>query len=162
VTVTDVRKDTNSLTMAITSEFDATADRVWQLWNDPRQLERWWGPPTYPATFVDHDLSVGSVVTYYMTGPEGDKARGWWRIIDVDAPKRIELEDGFADESGNEDSSLPTTHMTVDIEEVEEARSRMTIVTKFSTLDDMEKLIEMGMEQGMMAALGQIEDILAE
>ena len=55
--VTDVNKDLDALTMTITAEFDAGAERVWEMWSDPRQLERWWGPPSYPATFVDHDLS---------------------------------------------------------------------------------------------------------
>ena len=71
--------------MTITVEFDATVERAWQLWADPRQLERWWGPPTYPATFVDHDLSPGGRRTYYMTSPEGDKPHGWWEVLAVDA-----------------------------------------------------------------------------
>ena len=50
MTVTNVHKDPEALTMTITAEFDAPVERVWQLWADPRQLERWWGPPTYPAT----------------------------------------------------------------------------------------------------------------
>ena len=50
MTVTDVRKDPTALTMEIVSEFSAPIDRVWQLLADPRQLERWWGPPTHPAT----------------------------------------------------------------------------------------------------------------
>ena len=47
----------------------ASPERVWQLWADPRQLERWWGPPTYPATFTQHDLAPGGHVEYHMTGP---------------------------------------------------------------------------------------------
>ncbi len=43
-------------TMTLEAEFDASPERVWQLWADPRQLERWWGPPTYPATVTTHDL----------------------------------------------------------------------------------------------------------
>src|SRR6478609_2440140 len=66
-----VQKHAEALTMKITSEYDAPVERCWQLWADPRQLERWWGPPTYPATFVDHELSTGGGATYYMTGPEG-------------------------------------------------------------------------------------------
>ena len=85
MTVTNVERDTEAKTMTITAEFDAPVDRVWQLWEDPRQLERWWGPPTYPATFVDHDLSTGGGATYYMTGPEGDQPHGWWRVLAVDA-----------------------------------------------------------------------------
>ena len=59
MTVTSVQKDPEALTMTITSEYTADVKRVWQLWENPRQLERWWGPPTYPATFVDHDLEPG-------------------------------------------------------------------------------------------------------
>jgi len=90
VTVTDVRKDTTALTMTINCEWDAPIERVWQLWADPRQLERWWGPPTYPATVVDHDLTPGGRVNYYMTGPDGDQPRGWWRVIAVDPPHRAD------------------------------------------------------------------------
>jgi uncharacterized protein YndB with AHSA1/START domain len=70
MTVTAVRKDPQALTMTLEAEFDTSAERVWQLWADPRQLERWWGPPTYPATFTEHDLVPGSRVTYHMTGPK--------------------------------------------------------------------------------------------
>ena len=54
MTVTSVEKDPAALTLTITSELAATVERAWQLLADPRQLERWWGPPTYPATVVDH------------------------------------------------------------------------------------------------------------
>ena len=59
MTVTAVHKDPDALTMTLTAEFDASPERVWELWADPRQLERWWGPPTYPATFTAHDLAPG-------------------------------------------------------------------------------------------------------
>ncbi len=59
MSVTSVVKDTERLTMTVTAEYDVSAERAWQLWADPRQLERWWGPPTYPATVVDHDLRPG-------------------------------------------------------------------------------------------------------
>ena len=80
MTVMNVIKDFHDLTMTMTAEFTAPVERVWRLWQDPRQLERWWGPPTYPATFEAHDLTPGGDVSYYMTSPEGDKFRGWWRI----------------------------------------------------------------------------------
>ena len=82
MTVTAVRKDPQALTMTLDAEFDASPDRVWQLWADPRQLERWWGPPTYPATFTKHDLAPGSRVEYHMTGPEGDQPRAYWDIVE--------------------------------------------------------------------------------
>ena len=49
MTVTAVRKDPQALSMTLDAEFDAPAERVWELWADPRQLERWWGPPNIPG-----------------------------------------------------------------------------------------------------------------
>ena len=88
MTVTNVHKDPEKLTMTMTVELDTTVERAWQLWADPRQLERWWGPPMYPATFVDHELKPGGQTTYFMTSPEGEKFHGWWEVIAVDAPRR--------------------------------------------------------------------------
>ena len=83
MTVTSVRKDPEALTMTLTAEFEASPARVWELWADPRQLERWWGPPTWPATFTTHDLAIGSRVEYHMTGPTGDEAHGYWDIVEA-------------------------------------------------------------------------------
>ena len=107
--VTDIHKDPTALTLTIASEWDAPIDRVWQLWADPRQLERWWGPPTYPATVIEHDLSPGGKVAYFMTGPEGDQHHGWWKIVAVDKPRSLDFEDGFADINGNPNQAMPVT-----------------------------------------------------
>lgn len=161
MTVTNVRKDPEHLRFSITAEFDVPTERAWRLWADPRQLERWWGPPTYPATFVEHSLTAGGTVTYYMTGPEGDQHYGWWRVLTVDAPNRLEFEDGFADDAGTPISDMPTTVAVVTIEATVAGGARMTITSTFPTLEAMEQLVEMGMEEGMTAAMGQIDDVLA-
>jgi len=160
MSVTDIRKDPEQLTMTVVTELDAPVDRVWQLWADPRKLERWWGPPTYPATFVDHDLTPGGRCSYYMTGPEGDQPHGWWRIVAVDAPHSLELEDGFADEHGAPADGLPVMSMRMEIAE-RTGGCTMTLVTRFASLADMERTIEMGMEEGIRSAVGQIDGILA-
>ena len=95
--VTSVVKDADARTMTITARFDAPIERVWRLWSDPRQLERWWGPPDYPATVTEHDLVPGGTVAYAMTGPNGDQHTGWWRVRAVDAPHALEFEDGAAE-----------------------------------------------------------------
>lgn len=89
--VTEVDKNIDALTMTITAEFDADAERLWELWSDPRQLERWWGPPSHPSTFVEHELTVGARTTYFMTGPDGEKHHGTWRIEEVEPPRRLRL-----------------------------------------------------------------------
>ena len=159
--VTDVRKDSEAKTMTVTAQYDAPVERVWQIWNDPRQLERWWGPPTHPATVVDHDLTPGGGVSYVMTGPEGEKYHGWWRVLAVDAPHRLEFEDGFADDAGNPQPDMPTTTCRVTLQEQSDGGTRMLMLTTFPSVEAMEQLVSMGMEEGLTAALGQIEQLLA-
>jgi len=158
--VTDVTKDLDALTMTITAEFDADAEQVWEMWSDPRRLERWWGPPGYPATFVDHDLSPGARTAYFMTSPEGQKHHGWWRIEEVDPPRSLRFEDGFADDDGKPSDGMPTGIATVTITEADGATT-MSIESRFASREGMEQTLEMGMEQGMIEALGQIDPLLA-
>jgi uncharacterized protein YndB with AHSA1/START domain len=161
MTVIAVDKDPTTCTMRITAEFDAPAEHVWQLWSDPRLLERWWGPPTYPATFDTHDLTPGAAVAYHMTGPDGDESHGWWKVIAADPPRRLEFEDGFADAEGNRTDEFPTMQMRVDITDAG-AGTRMAITTTFASAEAMEKMVAMGMDEGMSLAMGQIDAILAE
>lgn len=100
MTIVSSTQDPEALTLTIVAELAAPPSRVWQVWSDPRPLERWWGPPTWPATFEQHDIVPGGGSRYYMTGPDGEKSRGWWRFLALDEPRSLEFEDGFADEFG--------------------------------------------------------------
>jgi uncharacterized protein YndB with AHSA1/START domain len=162
MTVTAVRKDLDALTMTLNAEFEASPERVWQLWADPRQLERWWGPPTYPATVTSHDLRTGGRVEYHMTGPTGDQPKGYWEILETDPPRRLVFRDGFANADGSPNSDLPLNDVWVTIAEAGEGRTRMSIESRFPDTAAMEQLLAFGMEEGLTEAVGQIDAILAE
>lgn len=155
------RKDVDALTMTFVADFDADAARVWRIWEDPRLLERWWGPPDWPATFVTHTLEPGASSHYYMTGPDGERMHGWWRVTSAESPRRLELDDGFADENGNPTDPLDSMHMTVTLE-TEGEQTRMTLLSTFASREQLQQMVEMGMEEGMHLAIGQVEALLAE
>jgi len=161
VSVTSVHKDPELLTLTVTAEYDVAAERAWQLLADPRQLERWWGPPGYPATVDQHDLSPGGTVAYHMTGPGGEQFRGWWDVLAAEPPRHLVVKDGFADADGNPDAGLPTTHMRLRIDDREGGGVRLTMVSTFPSLEALDQLLAMGMEEGLLAAMGQIDAILA-
>lgn len=160
--VTNVEKSASALSMTVVAEFAASPERVWQLWSDPRQLERWWGPPTYPATVETHELRPGGRVTYYMTGPSGDQPRGYWDVDEVQPPHRLTFRDGFLNDDGTKNPDMPTTIALVTIEDAGNGQTRMSIESRFPSADAMEQLLAMGMETGMKQAVNQIDAILAE
>ncbi|MDI3211362.1 SRPBCC domain-containing protein [Arthrobacter sp. AL12] len=161
MTVISSQKNSEALSFTVVAEFDAGVERVWQVWEDPRKLERWWGPPTWPATFDSHDFVSGGSASYYMTGPEGEKSRGWWRFTAIEAPHRLEFDDGFADENGDPVPAMGTSHAVMELEAIDN-RTRMTVVSTFDSPEALEKVLAMGMEEGMKQALAQIDAILAE
>jgi Uncharacterized conserved protein len=162
MTVTAVQKDPVALTLTLTAEFDASPTRVWQLWADPRQLERWWGPPTYPATFTTHELAPGAHSAYHMTSPNGEKPRGWWEILTAEPPQRLVLRNGLADDLGRPNPEFPEVIMSVAIEAAGATQTRMSIHTEYPSTAAMEQILAMGMEEGLTQAVGQIDAILAE
>jgi uncharacterized protein YndB with AHSA1/START domain len=160
--VREILKDVEAARMTVVSEWAAPISRVWQLWADPRKLERWWGPPMFPASVVEHDLRPGGRVSYYMTGPQGEQHHGWWRVVAVDEPNRLDLVDGFSDEQGNANDDLPTTEFTVTLAALATGGTLMSIESRFPSTEAMQQMIEMGMEAGLAAAMGQIDAILAD
>jgi uncharacterized protein YndB with AHSA1/START domain len=160
MSVISVDKDYGSLTLTLVAEFEAPIDRVWQLWADPRRLERWWGPPSHPATVERHDLTPGGDVTYCMTGPEGDKNRGWWRVTSVDPPKSLEFIDGFADQDGAPVADMPTTTVQVQLSE-RDGGTRMVLRSVFDSRDHMEQVVNIGAPEVLRESVGQMDALLA-
>lgn len=159
MTVTRSEADAQELTLTIETEFAASAQRIWQLWADPRQIEQWWGPPGYPATFHRHEFEVGGQSRYFMTGPSGNRSHGWFRYTAVVEPLNLEFDDGFADDDGEPLALEDAAHVTVTIEPTDTG-TRMSTVTRFRDTEQMEAMLEMGMQEGMAQAMGQIDALL--
>lgn len=159
--VIDAITDLEALSLTFVTEHDASLERVWQLWADPRQLERWWGPPGWPATVTEHDLTVGGRVRYHMTGPEGEIAAAWMRVTEIDAPGHLRFDEGFSHEDGTDNPAMPAGECDVRFEALDDDRTRMTVVFSYASVADLELVTGMGMIEGFTSAAGQIEAVLA-
>jgi uncharacterized protein YndB with AHSA1/START domain len=159
--IRSVTSDENALSLTVIGEYPVPVERLWEAYADPRQLERFWGPETWPATFTRHDMAVGGRSEYHMTGPDGSSAHGWWRFLAVEPLRRIEVEDGFSHDDGRPNEDMPSMRMVFTFEPTA-GGSRFTSVTQFTSLESMQQLVEMGMIEGLKSALGQLDDVLAE
>ncbi len=159
--VNQITRDLDARSLTITADFQAPVERVWQVYADPRQLERVWGPPTHPATVVEHNLTPGGRVTYFMTGPDGERYHGGWRVLEVDEPRRFSFEDFFADADFNPADELPVGRCEYRFEPAGNG-TRATFVTTYDTVEALQKVLDMGVEEGATGAMGQIDALLAE
>jgi len=159
--VTDITTDPENLTMSLTADFAAPVDRLWHAFSDPRQLERFWGPPGWPATFTEFDFSVGGRARYEMRGPNAEPARGAWEFLRIDEGRGFEVIDSFVDADGHPVDGLPETRMVFDFEPDGE-RSRLRSVSYFDSLAGLEQVVAMGAVEGTRMALDQLDTVLQD
>lgn len=159
--VTDIQHDLADHSLTIIADFAASPERVWQVYADPRQLERVWGPPTYPATFVEYELRPGGRAHYLMTGPDGDKFYGYWAITAVDEPRSFSLKDGFAlDETFAPNTDLPESENVFSFAE-HNGGTRATYFSRYASAEALQQVLDMGMTEGATEAINQIDQLLA-
>ena len=159
--ITSVERDVDAATLTVVADFPVPVRRLWDAYADPRQLEKFWGPQEWPATFSRHDMAVGGRSAYAMTGPDGESSRGYWEFVAVDAPHSFEVLDGFAGEDGEPSTEMPSMRMVFVFSETPEG-SRLTTTTHFGSLEVLEQLRGMGLEEGMRSAMAQIDVVVAD
>lgn len=157
--VIDVTPDLDNLSLTITAEFAAPVQRIWNLYADPRQLERVWGPPSYPATFIEHRLEVGTRTLYYMTSPEGEKYYGYWVLTRVDEPNGFSFDDGFADAGFDPNPDMPVSKNDFRFEAIASG-TRATYFSVYETREGLEQVLAMGVIEGATSAINQIDGLL--
>ncbi|WP_431806460.1 SRPBCC family protein [Microbacterium paraoxydans] len=159
--VTDVITDADTLTMTVTADFAAPIDRVWNAYSDPRQLERFWGPPGWPATFTAWDHTVGGRAVYTMNGPRGEKSTGTWEFLAIDEPRGFEVLDAFADEDGTPLDGFPAQRMTFRFEPTPDG-TRMVTTSHFDSVEALEQVVSMGQVEGLKLAMAQLDAVLQD
>jgi uncharacterized protein YndB with AHSA1/START domain len=160
LSITSVDTDYDRLTVTIIADFDASIEQVWELWSDPRKLERWWGPPGYPATFQKHDLRPGGEATYFMTGPDGDRYGACGASRPSIRPASLEFADTIADPDGTPVTDVPVSKVSVRLTE-RDSGTRMELRSKFESREDLEKWLSTGTLEGQQQAIAQMDVLLA-
>jgi len=95
-----------------------------------------------------------------MTGPTGERSRGWWRVTSVEPPKSLEFTDGFADEDGTPVAGMPTTTVQVQLSE-RGGGTRMVLRSVFDSREHMERVVDIGAPEVLRESVGQMDALLA-
>ncbi|MBS1907532.1 MAG: SRPBCC domain-containing protein [Actinobacteria bacterium] len=159
--VTDVITDPENLTLTIHADFAAPVERVWAAYSDPRQLERFWGPPGWPATFTAFDHTVGGLAQYRLTGPRGEKSSGRWEFTRIEAPTLFEVLDSFVDDDGQPMDGFPAMRMTLEFSPTA-AGTRMVGISRFDSAEALEQVVAMGVVEGTKMAMSQLDTVLQD
>ena len=145
--------------LIVTREFDAPRKLVFEVYSDCKHLKNWWGPRQWPVSHCQMDFRAGGKWHYCMKGPDGTESWGLALYKEIKSPEKIHYEDFFSDKSGNPNNDMPHTLVKVDFIE----KGNKTIiksVAKYATKDDLDKVLKMGMIEGMTETYDRLDEYL--
>lgn len=158
---TQVTKYLPNKKIVVEREFDATTANVWKTWTESELLDQWWAPKPWKAETKEMDFRESGVWLYCMVGPEGE--RHWCRVDykSINRQKSFTCLDAFCDENGSVNQDFPTMYWKVDFSKADSGTIVRVEVT-FSSEADLEKIVEMGFEEGFTSALGNLDELLSK
>ena len=156
---TSISKDHADHTMTIRRRFHAPRLLAWRAHSEPALLDQWWAPRPYRAETVTMDFRVGGHWHYAMVGPGGERHFGRMDYVDIEPEHHIVADDVFADESGAANDAMPRQRLTLRFTDAGDATDVVEVV-RYRNAEDLQKVIEMGIEEGLTAAQNQLEELL--
>lgn len=158
---TNVVKDFKEKSVLVSREFNAPLANVWRAYTDSKILDQWWGPAPWRAETKSQDFKAGGFWLYAMVSPEGQKHWGRMNYISIDHHKGYQIEDAFCDENGNAAEGLPVSKVHI----IFTPTANGTLVEFkmiYNTEEDLQKIVEMGFEQGISICMDQLENLISQ
>ena len=157
---TTFTKDFEKKKVFITREFAGTVEDVWAAWTDPKLLDQWWAPKPWKGQTKSMDLRDGGRWVYCMVGPDGTKHWALAEYHKVAPLKSLELLDAFADEAGTINTEFPRMKWKIVFKSSSDV-TNVEIEINYNSKEDMEKMLEMGFQEGFAAAHDNLDELLA-
>ena len=155
---TRVTKDLANNKVMVVREFDAPLEQVWKAWTQSDQLDQWWAPQPWKARTKTMDFREGGHWLYAMVGPDGEEnwARADYKTIDPG--KSFTAEDAFCDENGKVNAEFPRMYWKNEFLATPTG-TKVVVEITFANTAELEKILQMGFQEGFTAALGNLDDL---
>ncbi|MFI5206290.1 MAG: SRPBCC domain-containing protein [Candidatus Paceibacterales bacterium] len=151
--------DKKKNTLTIRREFLAGRQLVWDCYTKRELLDRWFAPKPLTTKTKSMDFREGGHWHYAMVEPNGTEYWGWTEYRKIKPIDYYTTFDAFSNAEGEINKDMPRADWRVNFTDKGKNSLVETIVT-YQSLSDLEKVIQMGMEQGMMATLEKLDELL--
>jgi uncharacterized protein YndB with AHSA1/START domain len=153
-----VNKENNTLT--IRREFAAPRQLVWDCHTKSELLDQWFAPQPLRAKTKSMDFRVGGHWHYAMVDPSnGAEYWGWTEYTSLHPIDYYTTLDAFSNEAGEINTELPRANWVVTFSDKGNNAVVETVVT-YASLTELETVINMGMQEGMMSTLERLDALL--
>jgi uncharacterized protein YndB with AHSA1/START domain len=154
----DFTVDKATKTVFITREFNADLSLVWDAFTKPEILDQWVAAKPWTSRTKSMDFKVGGRRFYAMVSPEGQERWAIQKYTSISPKTNFKLFNAFADK--DENPELPGSDWDHTFSE-QKGKTTVRITIYNESLARMEKMIEMGFEEGYTMSMNSLEDLLA-
>jgi uncharacterized protein YndB with AHSA1/START domain len=156
---TTISKDVANKKIIVVREFDAPLENVWKAWTEKDILDTWWAPKPWRAQTKSLDFREGGTWFYSMVGPDGTESFCRVDFKKIVPNQSFVANDAFCDENGNITQDFPSMHWKNEFSS-SDSGTKVEVEITFNSEEDMNKIIEMGFEEGFTAAHGNLDQVL--
>lgn len=156
-----VVKNLKEKSILVSRIFNAPLEKVWRAYTESELLGQWWAPQPWKAKTKTMNFEVGGYWLYVMVGPENEKHWGRMEYTAIKPQESFEIKDGFCDEDGYLNTSLPVSIGSV-VFSPTDAGTLVEFKMFYTSEKEVETMIEMGFEQGITTCLEQLEMLFQE
>lgn len=146
-------------TLTVRREFLAGRQLVWDCHTKSELLDRWFAPAPLSTKTKSMEFRDGGHWHYAMVEPSGTEYWGYTHYLKINPIDYYTALDAFSNAEGEINNELPRAEWLVTFTDKGENAVVETIVT-YKSLADLETVIQMGMEQGMMSTLSKLDQLL--
>ena len=157
----DFSVDKEKSQIHIRREFAAPLSAVWAAYTQSDLLDQWWAPRPWKANTITMDFKEGGHWLYFMEGPEGERHYCRADYKKISEERSFEALDAFCSPEGVVNTSMPRTEWETQFES-EGNTTFVNVHLTYKSLDDLEKVLAMGMKEGFTMALENLDELLAQ
>lgn len=154
-----INKENN--TVLVKREFAANLELVWDAWTKPEILDLWWAPKPYKTETKFMDFREGGRWLYCMVSPQGERHWCLNNYKEINSLKNYKGLDAFCDENGVINEEFPRTEWNNSFVSNGETTT-VNIIAVYEKLEDLEKIIALGFQEGFTMAMGNLDEYLAQ
>jgi uncharacterized protein YndB with AHSA1/START domain len=154
------KTDLDNKKLRVEREFDAPLEKVWRAWTESSILDQWWAPRPWKAVTQSMDFREGGRWRYYMQGPEGERHYCFVEYEKIDPERSFTGTDAFCDEKGNISTEFPSMYWKCTFTKAGSG-TKVNVEVSFDSIEDLNKIVEMGFKEGFAAAHTNLDAILS-
>lgn len=146
--------------------FQAPQELVFKAFSKSEHLSQWFAPRGWTVPVSNMDFRIGGSWHFCMKCVDKNQGdfygmEAWSKALyqEIVAPERIVYTDYFSDAEGNVNEDMPSGTATITFEEYE-GKTKVVSTIKYPNAEDLNKVIEMGMEQGATETWDRLAELL--